>query len=66
VDITPREIPVLVNGSFGARRVLTVGDPLYARSLVLEDGTERIALIAVDSCMIPRSIVDLAKKYRYC
>jgi hypothetical protein len=62
VDITPRELPVLVNGSFGARRVSAVEDPLYARCLVLEDETERIALIAVDSCMIPRSIVDLAKK----
>jgi hypothetical protein len=62
VDITPRELPVLVNGSFGERSVSTIEDPLYARCLVLEDGSERIALIAVDSCMIPRSLIDIAKK----
>jgi hypothetical protein len=33
-----------------------------ARCLVLDDGTERIAIVIVDSLMIPRSLLDEAKK----
>ena len=39
-----------------------IHDPLYARALVLDDGTTRIALVVCDSCMIPRELLDEAKR----
>jgi neutral ceramidase len=34
---------------------------LHARCLVLDDGTTKLAIVVVDSCMIPREICDAAK-----
>jgi len=62
VDITPTKLPVLVNGGFLPRTVDNVNDPLHARCLVLDDGTERIALVVVDSCVLPISLVDETKR----
>jgi hypothetical protein len=39
-----------------------VHDELHARALVLDDGQTRLALVTVDSCMVPRQILDAAKK----
>jgi hypothetical protein len=39
-----------------------VHDELHARALVLDDGETRLALVTVDSCMVPRQILDAAKK----
>jgi hypothetical protein len=61
VDITPLELPVLVNGGVRERIVDKVNDPLHARCLVLDDGTKQIAIAVVDSCIIPRSLADEAK-----
>jgi hypothetical protein len=61
VDITPLELPVLVNGGVRERIVDKVNDPLHARCLVLDDGTKQIAIVVVDSCIIPRSLADEAK-----
>ena len=62
VDITPTKLPVVVNGGFFPRTVEKVNDPLHARCLVLDDGTERIALVVVDTCILPMSIADEAKR----
>lgn len=62
VDVTPISLPVLVNGGMLSRSVGTVKTPLNARALVLDDGTERIAIVVVDSCMIPRQLLDEAKE----
>jgi neutral ceramidase len=62
IDITPREFPVLVNGGVSERTADRVVDPLHARCLVLDDGTTQIAIAVVDSCMIPRALLDEAKE----
>ncbi len=61
VDITPLELPVLVNGGVRERVANQVHDPLHARCLVLDDGTVQLAIVVVDSCMIPRSLADEVK-----
>jgi len=61
VDITPRQLPVLVNGGVAERVANQVNDPLHARCLVLDDGTVQLAIVVVDSCMVPRSLADKAK-----
>ena len=61
IDITPLELPVLVNGGVQERVADQVHDPLHARCLVLDDGTVQLAIVVVDSCMIPRSLADEAK-----
>jgi len=61
IDITPTKFPVIVNGGFLERTASTVHDPLHARCLVLDDGATRMAIVVVDSCMMPRPLVDRAK-----
>ena len=62
IDITPTEFPVLINGHFGSREATKIVDLLHARCLVLDDGSERIAMVVVDSCMLPRDLLDEAKR----
>lgn len=61
VDITPLRLPVSMTGSFQDRQAVQVHDRLHARSLVLDDGTTRIAIVICDSCLITRDIYDRAK-----
>ncbi|MBX3745266.1 MAG: c-type cytochrome [Verrucomicrobiae bacterium] len=61
VDISPVALPVIVNGMFTERTASEVADPLRARALVLDDGRERLAIVVVDTCMVPRALVDAAK-----
>jgi hypothetical protein len=61
VDVTPSQLPVRVNGGFLEKVVSQIHDRLYARAIVLDNGTTRIALCVVDSCMVPRELVDTAK-----
>jgi neutral ceramidase len=60
-DVTPEKFPVSVNGGFSDRKATAANDPLHARCLVLDDGTTKLAIVVVDSCMIPREILDAAK-----
>ena len=60
-NITPSKLPAIVNGGFREKTSNTVYDRLYARCLVLDNGDERIALVVVDSCMVPRNLCDQAK-----
>lgn len=62
VDVTPIEFPVLVNGGMRSRSADEVHAPLYARAIVLDDDQERLGIVVVDSCMMPRSLLDEAKK----
>src|SRR6187455_2381085 len=62
VDISPIKFPVIVNAMFTERTAQGVVDPLFAKALVLDDGRTRIALCVVDSCMVPRDIIDRAKE----
>ena len=61
MDITPTRFPVIVNGMFEERTADRAVDPLFARAFVLDDGVTRIAIVVVDSCMLPRELIDAAK-----
>lgn len=60
-DVTPMQLPVIVNGGMSEQRTSTVTDPLFARCLVLDNGTARIAFSIVDSCVLPNWLIDRAK-----
>jgi|GEM_PF-3813959 len=62
IDVSPRTFPVLINGGFLQNSATRVNDPLFARCLVLDDGTTRLAIVIVDSCMMPRELLDRAKE----
>src|SRR5438067_1586405 len=62
IDVTPEKFPVLVNGMFTERVATAALDKLHARALVLDDGTTRLAIVVVDSCMMPREFLDKAKE----
>jgi hypothetical protein len=60
-DITPKELPVIVNGGMVSRSVDKINTPISARSLAFSDGTEKIVIVVVDTCMMPRDLLDKAK-----
>jgi len=62
IDVSPPKLPVIVNGYTFERVVDVVHDPLHARCLVLDDGTTRIAIAVVDICVMPRELIDRAKR----
>lgn len=61
VDATPEKFPVIVNGMFTSRTAASARDPVLVRALVLDDGRTRVAIAVVDSCMMPRDLIDRAK-----
>ncbi len=61
VDVTPTHFPVISNCMFLERLADKAHAPLHAKALVLEDGGTRIAIVVVDSCMMPRELLDRAK-----
>ena len=38
-----------------------INDPIQAKGLVLDDGITRLAIVVVDTCMMPRELIDRAK-----
>lgn len=60
-DVTPTKFPISVNGGFADRKATAANDPLHARCLVLESGGAKLAIVVVDSCMMPRELLDAAK-----
>jgi neutral ceramidase len=60
-NITPR-LGISVNGYFNDRIAAHIHDELHARCLVLDDGQTRLAIVVCDSCMIPRGVMDAAKR----
>ena len=61
VDISPTQLPVLVNGGFLPNRANTITTRIHARAIVLDDGKERIGICVVDSCILARQLCDEAK-----
>jgi len=61
IDITPTNFPVIVNAMFTERSASKAVDPLHARCLVLDDGSSQVAIAVVDTCMMPRDLIDSAK-----
>ena len=62
VDISPQTLPAFQNGGFLQAKSGRVVDPLHARSLVISDGSETIAIVIVDSCMLPTPLCDQIKQ----
>ena len=60
-DVTPEAFPISVNGGMADRQATGATDRLHARCLVLDDGKTKLALVVVDSCMLPRELIDSAK-----
>jgi hypothetical protein len=60
-NITP-PLGASLNGGFTDRKATHIHDELHARCLVLDDGTTRLAFAVCDSCMLPRELVDEAKR----
>jgi hypothetical protein len=61
VDVSPTTFPVIVNGMFEERTADKVADRLHARAFVLASGSTKLAIVVVDSCMLPRELLDEAK-----
>jgi hypothetical protein len=61
VDAVPPAFPVVVNGMFTGRTATKAHDPVEVRALALDDGSTRLVLAVVDSCMVPRDLIDGAK-----
>lgn len=62
-DITP-ELGTVLPGSFTAAVTGNrIHDPLYVRTLVLDDGTRRVAFVVCDNVGLPLSVCDQAKQW---
>ena len=61
VDITPKQWPLQMIGSFHERLATKAHDPLHARAIVCDDGKTRLAIVIVDNCLIGRNYIDNAK-----
>ena len=62
VDATPIQFPVFVNGGMTSRSLDVVTTKINVRAIVLADGGERIGIAVVDSCMMPRPLLDEVKQ----
>lgn len=62
INIDPVEFPVIVNGGMYERTADKVLEPLHARCFVLKSGDDKLAICVVDSCMVPRQVLDQAKE----
>ena len=62
VDITPLQFPVRVNGMVEERTADRAADALMSRALVLDDGSVQLAIVVVDSLMLPREMLDDVKQ----
>jgi hypothetical protein len=61
IDITPTKWPISVNGNMQDHKAAGAHDRIHARCLVLDDGKTQLVLCVVDSCMVPRELLDDAK-----
>ncbi len=61
IDVSPTQFPVLVNGGMTSREAGSIKAPVFARAIVLDDGHETVGIVVVDSCMMPRDLLDEAK-----
>lgn len=62
IDVTPEKLPVLVNGGMLSGKADQVKTRVHARAIALSDGKTRVAIVVVDSCMMPRPLIDEAKQ----
>lgn len=62
IDITPF-LKVEIVGNFDVPSASNIHDPLYAKTLVLDDGTTKLAIVIVDNVGINQATFDKAKAY---
>ena len=62
VNINPTKQESIIAGGFLEGRASTLQDPLWVRAIVLDDGATQLALVVVDTCMMPQALVDRAKR----
>lgn len=62
VDVTPTQLPVLINGNMLSNQASKTKTAVQARAIVLDDGNTRLAIVVVDSCMMDRAFLDDVKK----
>ena len=62
VDVTPREWPLTLRGSFFPKPAKSARDPLHVRALAFENGKGRAVIVIVDLLGISREVLDAAKK----
>lgn len=60
-NVTP-PLGTSINGGFQDVKAVHIHDELHARCLALDDGTTKLVLVIVDSCVIQRSVFDDAKR----
>ncbi len=65
VDVTPTWWPVIVNCFMTERTASEVQSPVYAKAVVLARGDFKTAMVVVDSCMMPRELIDAAKSIAF-
>ncbi|MCP5555534.1 MAG: LamG domain-containing protein [Verrucomicrobiales bacterium] len=61
VDVSPVKLPVLINGNMLPKSVSEIKTPVNARALCLDDGKITLAIVVVDTCMMPRTLLDEVK-----
>ena len=61
IDVTPEKLPVIVNGGMLTKNADQVKTKVNARAVAVADGDTRIVIVVVDSCMMPRPLLDEAK-----
>ena len=61
VDITP-PTPYRMEGYFSERVSTGTHDPLWAKTLVLRQGSEQMALVFCDLCMVPADLTTPARR----
>ncbi|WZO96646.1 neutral/alkaline non-lysosomal ceramidase N-terminal domain-containing protein [Isosphaeraceae bacterium EP7] len=60
-DVTPLKFPISMNGQLNNQVANSASSRLHARCIVLDDGTSKVAIVVVDSCLISDEIFDEAK-----
>jgi hypothetical protein len=60
-NITPT-LGTRLNGGLGPGTARYIHDDLWARALVLDDGSNRLAFVVVDTCLLDRPVFDEAKR----
>ncbi len=61
VDVSPTQFPIAINGGMTSRQATKINTPVNARAIVMSQDDVQVALVVVDSCMLPRELLDEAK-----
>ncbi len=58
MDVSPKELPVAVNGGFTPRYYKTICDPICVRVIIVDDGKEQFVFSTLDVCLFAASFAD--------